>query len=43
MAKWDRNELAQDRATVKCVGNMHWFWDVPEPVTVLSEGRMGLD
>ena len=23
--KWDWKELAQDRATVKCVGKMHWF------------------
>ena len=23
--KWDWTELAQDRATVNCVGKMHWF------------------
>jgi len=23
--KWDCNELAQDRATVKFVSKMHWF------------------
>jgi len=41
--KWDWTELGQDRATVKCVGKMHWFGMCPEPVTVLSDGKMGLE
>ena len=42
-AKCDWTELAQDRATVKCVGQMHCFGVVPETVTVLSDGKMGLE
>ena len=41
-AKWDWTELAQDRATVNC-GQDALVWDVPEPVTVLSDGKMRLE
>ena len=40
--KWDWTELPQDRATVKCCGQDALVWDVPEPVTILSDGKMGL-
>ena len=41
--KWVWTELAQDRTTVNCVGQMHWFGMVLEPVTLLSDGKMGLE
>jgi len=40
--KWDWTELAQDRATVNC-GQDALVWDGPNPVIVLSNGKMALE
>jgi len=40
--KWDWTELAHDRA-IKLCGQDALVWDVPQSVTVLSDGKMGLE
>jgi len=32
-----------DKATVICVGKMHWFGVFPDLGIVMSDGKMGLD